>query len=113
MNHPSDSIRQPNLLIHSAAWAARPTAAVGLTLIVLSATFASGSAIAQSQFLAYSAACQSDCDLGPTVLWTPPSGSALTSSAAKSWSFIDATGNSNSNFAVSASAQATIGGPNK
>ena len=113
MNHPSDSIRQPNLLIHSAAWAARPTAAVWLTLIVLSATFASGSAIAQSQFLAYSAACQSDCDLGPTVLWTPPSGSALTSSAAKSWSFIDATGNSNSNFAVSASAQATIGGPNK
>ena len=113
MNHPSHSVRQANLLIHVVAWAARPTAAVWLTLIVLSASFASGSAIAQSQFLAYASACQSDCNVGPTVLWTPPSGSAQTSSAAKSWSFIDATGNSSANYAVSASAQATVAGPSK
>ena len=48
--------------------------------VAVSGALCSGQAAAQSQFLAYAAACQSDCTVGPTVFWTPPTGATASSS---------------------------------
>jgi hypothetical protein len=82
--------------------------------VALGAALCSGQTAAQSQFLAYSAACQSDCAFGPTVFWTPPSGATASSSAARGWSNIAPPGSDPSyNFSVSAAAQASISGVDK
>ena len=92
---------------------AMATLPIGALLIALGTVCPADQALAQPQFLAYTAACQADCDVGPTVFWTPPAGASSTSSASRGWSYIDAGGNSSANYAVSSAAQAAISGVNK
>ena len=90
----------------------RSAAVLGMAL---SAALCGGQAAAQAQFLAYSAACQSNCIYGPTVFWTPPNGAPASSALVEQgWSNIAPPGSDPSyNFSVSAGAQASISGVDK
>lgn len=90
----------------------RSAAVLGVTL---SAALCGGQAAAQAQFLAYSAACQSNCIYGPTVFWTPPNGAPASSALVEQgWSYVAPPGSDPSyNYSVSAGAQASIRGVDK
>jgi hypothetical protein len=91
----------------------RATLAPAALMVALVGACPFDGAMAQSSFLAYAAACQSDCVYGPTVFWTPPAGTAVSSSVSHGWSYV-ATGTDTSyNYGASAAAQATISGVNQ
>lgn len=82
-------------------------------VVALSTAFPSDEATAQSSFLSYAAACQSDCFYGPTAFWTPPDGATGSSSVSHAWSYIGTGTDTSYNYSVSAAAQASISGANK
>lgn len=92
-----------------------PLRSVAVLGVALGAALCGGPAAAQAQFLAYSAACQSNCVYGPTVFWTPPNAAPASSAVLeRSWSNIAPPGSDPSyNYSVSAGAQASISGVDK
>ena len=82
-------------------------------VVALGAAYPSNEAKAQSSFIAYAAACQSDCFYGPTAFWTPPDGATSSSSVSHSWSYIGTGTDTSYNYSASAAAQASISGANK